>query len=83
MSFGLLPIQTHIAPCHLISYIQITLGSLGTTYGRGSRHQSIEMGTMMQQKLIDSMLLVLSMLKAANSMFSFSSGLVLHLASVG
>ena len=63
MYFGLLPIQTHIVHCLSISYIQTTQGYLGTTCGRDSRPLSIELGTMMQTKLIDSMLSVLSMLR--------------------
>ena len=48
MSFGMLPIQTHIGHSHLIAYIQTTLGYLATTCGRGSRHQSLEVGAVVQ-----------------------------------
>jgi hypothetical protein len=71
MSFGLLPIQTHIMHYHLIDYIQTTLGYLGITCGRSSRQQSTEMDVMMQQRLINSMFLILLLPEAANSCFIF------------
>ena len=81
MSFGLLLTQTHIMHCPLIGYIQTILGYLGTTSGRGLKYWSLKMGARMQKKLINSVLSVFSMLKAAD--LCFYSGLLLCLAGVG